>query len=132
MYIVTKMRCCNETVLYGISIDQPGNSSVATLPPTLSSSAPPVGPVDSSSPVIKTPVSKLHEYCQQNNLKPPDYKELQVTGGFCFMVTVKGKQYDGKIKSKKQDAKHSAADVALQQLYSSKSGKSKKYIYCHV
>ena len=113
------MRCGNITVLYRISIDQRGNNSVAKLPSTFSSSTPPVDP---SSPVIKMPVSKLQEYCQQNNLKPPIYKEHQVTGGFCFVVTVKDKQYDGEIKIKKQDAKHSAADVALQELYSSKSG----------
>ena len=121
--IVTVMRYSNVTVLYGISIDKPKNSSVATLPPTSSSSTPPVGPVHPSSPAIKRPITKLQEYCQRNNLEPPDYKKRQVTGGFCFVVTVKDKQYDGEIKSKKQDAKHSAADVALQELYSSRYGK---------
>ena len=34
-------------------------------------------------------------------------------------MTVRGKQYNGETKSKKQDAKHSAAEVALQKLNSS-------------
>ena len=68
----------------------------------------------------KTPVAKLQEYSQQNNLKLPEYKEVQpVSGGFRCTVTVRGKKYSGEIKGKKQDAKHSAAGVALQHLSSS-------------
>ena len=67
----------------------------------------------------KTPIAKLQEYSQQNNLKIPEYKEVQVSGGFRCTVTVRGKKYTGDIKGKKQDAKHSAAGVALQQLSSS-------------
>ena len=69
------------------------------------------------SPVIKTPISRLQEYCQQNKLTPPNYNEFQVSGGFHFVVTVGGKQYSGETRSKKQEAKHSAAETALQQLH---------------
>ena len=65
---------------------------------------------------MKTPIAKLQEYCQQNNLTLPVYKELQVVGGFRWIVTIRDKQYGGGIKSSKQDAKHSVAEVALRQL----------------
>ena len=71
------------------------------------------------SPVMKTPISKLQEYCQQNKLTPPSYNEFQVSGGFYFVVTVRSKQYSGETRSTKQEAKHSAAEAALQQLYTS-------------
>ena len=67
---------------------------------------------------MKTAITKLQEYCQQNDIKLPEYKDSQVTGGFRCAVTVRGKQYSGETKSKKQDAKHSAAEVALQKLNS--------------
>ena len=67
----------------------------------------------------KTPIAKLQEHCQQNYLPLPAYKELQVAGGFRWIVIIHDKQYCGEIKSNKQDAKHSAAEVALQQLDSS-------------
>lgn len=69
--------------------------------------------------LVKTPIAKLQEHCQQNYLPLPAYKELQVAGGFRWTVTIHDKQYCGEIKSNKQDAKHSAAEVALQQLDSS-------------
>ena len=74
--------------------------------------------VHSPSSVMKTAITKLQEYCQQNDVKLPEYKDNQVTGGFRCTVTVRGKQYSGETKSKKQDAKHSAAEVALQKLNS--------------
>ena len=69
--------------------------------------------------LVKTPIAKLQEHCQQNYLTLPAYKELQVAGGFRWTVTIHDKQYCGEIKSNKQDAKHSVAEVALQQLCSS-------------
>ena len=36
------------------------------------------------------------------------------------MVTVKGNSYNGTMRTKKQEAKHSAAEVAIQQLGLSK------------
>ena len=68
---------------------------------------------------MKTPIAKLQEYCQQNCLTLPAYKEVQVAGGFRWTVTIRDKQYSGEIKSSKQDAKHSAAEVALQRLNNS-------------
>lgn len=102
-----------------------GNSTTAVVLPTFGARSPSClppqsrAPVHSPSSVTKTAVTKLQEYCQQNDIKLPDYKELQVTGGFRCTVTVRGKQYSGEIKSKKQNAKHCAAEVALQRLKSS-------------
>lgn len=58
----------------------------------------------------------MQEYCQQNLIPLPEYKEFPADGGFYCTVTVGGKQYKGVIKGKIKDAKHSAAEVALQQL----------------
>ena len=68
------------------------------------------------------PISQLQEYCQQNKLKEPDYRELpsQTGSEFQFTVIVNDKSYTGSVKSKKQEAKHSAAEVAFQQVSSSK------------
>ena len=65
---------------------------------------------------MKTPIAKLQEYCQQNSLDLPVYKDVQATGGFRCTVKVKSKQFTGETRSAKQDAKHSAAEVALQHL----------------
>ena len=70
----------------------------------------------------KTPVSKLQEYCQQNDLKAPEYKESPTQkggGGFRYTVTVRGKPYTGAVKPRKQEAKQSAAEVANKQVTSS-------------
>lgn len=103
-----------------------GSNATAIVPlPTFGTGPPSCVPpqsrttVRSPPSVMKTPVAKLQEYCQQNDLKLPEYKELQATGGFRCTVTVRGKQYSGEVKSKKQDAKHSVAEVALQRLNSS-------------
>ena len=103
-----------------IAIGQAGISAVASdtrTQPCLPPQTRP--PVCSPSSVMKTPIAKLQEYCQQNYLTLPAYKELQVAGGFRWTVTIRDKQYYGEIKSNKQDAKHSAAEVALQRLDSS-------------
>ena len=68
---------------------------------------------------MKTAITKLQEYCQQNDISLPEYKDSQVTSGFRCTITVRGRQYSGETKSKKQDAKHSAAEVALKKLNSS-------------
>ena len=81
------------------------------LPPQTRSLA----PVGSPPSLTQTPITKLQEYCQQNNIVPL-YKELQVTAGFRYTVTVRDRQYSGEIKNSKQDAKHSAAEVALQRI----------------
>ena len=72
--------------------------------------------------VSKLPVSILLEHCQQNKLKDPEYTEVAVqnNSGFSYMVTVKGSTYNGTVRASKQEAKHSAAEVALQQLGLSK------------
>ena len=107
------------------SLGQAGNSAITVVQPTFGGRSPPCLPphtrapiVHPPSPTMKTAVAKLHEYCQQNDVKP-EYKDHQVIGGFRCTVTVRGKQYNGETKSKKQDAKHSAAEVALQKLSSS-------------
>ena len=77
-------------------------------------------PVSSPPSVPKTPITKLQEYCQQNNTALPVYKELQVPIGFRFTVTVRDREYTGETKGNKQDAKHSVAEVAFQQLDNSR------------
>ena len=75
--------------------------------------------------VTKSPVSILQEYCQQNKLKDSDCEFTEVPvhsgGGFSYVVTVKGNSYNGTVRTKKQEAKHSAAEVAVQQLGLSKN-----------
>ena len=75
--------------------------------------------------VTKSPVSILQEYCQQNKLKDSDCEFTEVpvhsSGGFSYVVTVKGNSYNGTVRTKKQEAKHSAAEVAVQQLGLSKN-----------
>jgi len=77
----------------------------------------------SDQSVSKPPVSILLEHCQQNKLKNPEYIEVPVQNGsgFSYIVTVKGNSYNGMVRANKQEAKHSAAEVALQQLGLSKS-----------
>ena len=77
-------------------------------------------PVSLPPSVPKTPVTKLQEYCQQNNTALPVYKALQVPVGFRYTVTVRDREYTGEIKGNKQDARHSAAEVAFQQLDNSR------------
>ena len=56
-----------------------------------------------SQKAIIMPISQLQEYCQQNKLKEPDYRELPTQTGseFQFTVIVSGKSYIGSVKSKK-------------------------------
>ena len=77
-------------------------------------------PVSSPLSVTKKPVAQLQEYCQQNNGVLPVYKPLQVPVGFRYTVTVRDREYTGEIKSNKQDAKHSAAEIAFQKLDNSR------------
>ena len=76
---------------------------------------------------MKTPVTKLQEYCQQNNAPLPVYKALQVPAGFQYTVTVGDREYTGEIKGGKQDAKHSAAEFAFKNLNSSRKLECKTY-----
>ena len=80
-------------------------------------------PTQTGKTVTKTPVSILLEYCQKNKLKEPEYMEVpaQNGSGFSYVVTVKGNSYNGIVRTKKQEAKHSAAKVAIQQLGISKN-----------
>ena len=80
-------------------------------------------PTQTGKTVTKTPVSILLEYCQQNKVKDPEYMEVpaQNGSGFSYVVTVKGNSYNGIVRTKKQEAKHSAAKVAIQQLGISKN-----------
>jgi len=80
-------------------------------------------PIQPGKTVAKTPVSILLEYCQKNKLKEPEYVEVpaQNGSGFSYVVTVKGNSYNGIVRTKKQEAKHSAAKVAIQQLGISKN-----------
>ena len=115
MYLaIVSIACVN-----GFSIGQAGNSATVVAPSAFDTRPPPnLLPQTRAQvcPPSKTPIAELQEYCQQNGLKPPQYKDLQVTEGFCCIVTIKDKQWTGGIKTKKQDAKHSAAEVAFQQL----------------
>ena len=94
-----------------------GNSATVSSTATTQPFIPPQtrAPV-CSPPAARTPIAKLQEYCQQNSLDLPVYKEAQAAGGFRCTVKVRSKQFTGEIRGAKQDAKHSAAEVALQQL----------------
>ena len=115
---------------YSVALGQDdSNSAMASntksqpcLPPQTRSSA----PIGSPPSLTKTLITKLQEYCQQNNIVPL-YKELQVTAGFCYTVTVRDRQYSGEIKNSKQDARHSAAEVALQRIDNSSKSKCIHY-----
>ena len=127
LYKVLSMRKLLLLPNYGwFSLGWAGNSVTKVVQPTFDVTSPPslrpqtrAPVVHSPSLVMKTAITKLQEYCQQNDVNLPDYKDSQVTGGFRCIVTVRGKQYSGETKSKKQDARHSAAEVALQKLNSS-------------
>ena len=120
-------------MLNGVSTDHTESNTTPIVSPLAFETRTPISTVHLSPPVMKTPISKLQEYCQQNKLTPPHYNEFQVSEGFRFAVTVRGKQYSGETKRKKQEAKHSAAEAALQQLYklytSSKFSDSLTYPY---
>ena len=115
---------------YSIAIGQDGSNSATASStgsqPCLPPPTRPPAPVGSPPSLAKTPITKLQEYCQQNNIVPL-YKELQVTAGFRYTVTVRDGQYSGEIKNSKQDAKHSAAEVALQRIDISSKSKCTHY-----
>ena len=104
---------------YGVSTDHTESNTTPIVSPLAFETRAPISTLHLSPPVMKTPISKLQEYCQQNKLTPPHYNEFQVSEGFRFAVTVRGKRYSGETKRKKQEAKHSEAEAALQQLYTS-------------
>ena len=110
---------------YSIAIGQDGSNSTGSQPCLPPPTRPPAS-VGSLPSLAKTPITKLQEYCQQNNIVPL-YKELQVTAGFRYTVTVRDRQYSGEIKNSKQDAKHSAAEVALQRIDNSSKFKCTHY-----
>ena len=61
----------------------------------------------------KDPITKLKEYCEKNKLSH-NYKEVKCGGQqFQVRVIVQGKPYVGIPQSKKQDAKKTAAQKAL-------------------
>jgi len=63
-------------------IGQAGNSAIVVAPSIFDTRPPPnLLPQTRARacPLSKTPIAKLQEYCQQNGLKPPQYKDLQVT-----------------------------------------------------
>ena len=95
---------------YCVSTDHTESNTTAIVSPLAFGTRAPISTLHLSPPVMQTPISKLQEYCQQNKLTPPHYNEFQVSEGFRFAVTVRGKQYSGETKRKKQEAKHSAAE----------------------
>ena len=66
----------------------------------------------------KDPITKLKEYCEKNKLSHNvNYKEVKCGGQqFQFHVIVQGKTYVGAPQSKRQDARKTAAQKALNAL----------------
>ena len=63
--------------------------------------------------IAKDPITKLKEYCDKNKLLVK-YEEIECGGQqFQFRVRVHGKTYVGVPQSKKQDARKTAAQKAL-------------------
>ena len=63
--------------------------------------------------IAKDPITKLKEYCDKNKLHHK-YEEIKCGGQqFQFRVRVNGKTYVGVPQSKKQDARKTAAQKAL-------------------
>jgi len=96
----------------------PPPQPVHVPPAPVSVSGPPPGPpafTRSQSSSQKTAISQLQEFCQQNKLNDPGYRELspQSGNGFRFTVSVNGRAFTGEVKTKKQDAKQSAAEAAM-------------------
>lgn len=104
----------NDTVTVSASARPVSTAAQPCLPPQTRI------PVSSPPSVPKTPIAKLQEYCQQNNTALPVYKALQIPIGFRYTVTVRDREYTGEVQGSKQDAKHSAAEVAYQQLDNSR------------
>ena len=75
-----------------------------------------VGTKESQQPTQKNPISALQEYCQQRKAQPPLYDVHQVEndGGFYCRVMVEGKMYLGSTRPNKKEAKHSAAEKAIE------------------
>jgi len=113
---------------YGAVVPPPLPVHVPPAPISVSGGGPPTFNRSQSSPPQRTAISQLQEYCQKNKLKDPDYRELppQGSGGFRFSVTVDGKSYSGELKARKQDARQSAAEVAMRRVGSITS---KSYLY---
>ena len=116
----------NDTVTVSTSAKPSSPAQPFLTPPQTSAATQPHMPPQTRTPVSsppsvpKTPVAKLQEFCQQNNTALPVYKALQVPVGFRYTVTVRDREYTGEIKGSKQDARHSAAEVAYQQLDNSR------------
>ena len=67
---------------------------------------------------LKTAVTTLKEYCEKKGLPQPQYSEipLRKEQQFQFKVSLRSVEVTGKVCSSKQQAKQSAAQLAIRKL----------------
>ena len=85
---------------------KPSSISPKVMPPALSMSP------------LKTAVTTLKEYCEKKGLPQPQYSEipLRKEQQFQFKVSLRSVEVTGKVCSSKQQAKQSAAQLAIRKL----------------
>ena len=85
---------------------KPSSISPKVMPPALSMSPP------------KSAVTTLKEYCEKKGLPQPQYSEiaLRKEQQFQFKVSLRSVEVTGKVCGSKQQAKHSAAQLAIRKI----------------
>ena len=103
-------------------------SDISVVPPKQAGTSSSTKPTSSISPKVmsaalsmsppKTAVTMLKEYCEKMGLPQPQYSEIPQCKEqqFQFKVSLKSVEVSGKVGYSKQQAKQSAAQLAIQKL----------------